>query len=154
AGQESEDRRRAQRDLREAQRRDDGEAQRYRRRRQEDAGGSGRGLPQGERPDLIANRLMAERERATAAAFADLSAFVHGLRFGRLREEVAASAGRSLPDLPGVAAAGSRTRAAAIASAYAATQLCGNERNARILFDARRAGLAGAAFAGATTIDS
>src|SRR6266496_5767789 len=41
-----------------------------------------------------------------------------------------------------------------IASAYAATQLCGRDRNARILFDGRRSGLAGAAFAGASTIDA
>jgi len=53
-----------------------------------------------------------------------------------------------------VAAGGSRTPVAAIASAYAATQLCGSDRNARIMFDGRRTGIAGAAFAGATTIDS
>jgi 2-methylcitrate dehydratase PrpD len=56
--------------------------------------------------------------------------------------------------LIGVAVAGSTTQAAAIANAYAATQLCGRDRDARILFDGRRAGLAGAAFAGATTIDA
>ena len=97
---------------------------------------------------------MAERERAATATFADVSAFVRGLSFDRLPDEVVTSARRSLLDLIGVAAGGSRTRAAAIASAYAATQLCGSDRSARILFDGRRAGLAGAAFAGATTIDS
>jgi 2-methylcitrate dehydratase PrpD len=97
---------------------------------------------------------MAERERAAVAAIADVPAFVRGLSFDRLPDEVVASARRSLLDLIGVAAAGSRTRAAAIAGAYAATQLCGSDRSARILFDGRRAGLAGAAFAGATAIDA
>src|SRR5207249_7321779 len=69
-------------------------------------------------------------------------------------DEVVASARRSLLDLVGVAAAGSRTKAAAIASAYAATQLRGSDCNARILFDGRHSGLAGAAFAGASTIDA
>ncbi|TMI10715.1 MAG: MmgE/PrpD family protein [Betaproteobacteria bacterium] len=99
---------------------------------------------------------MAEGERggSSVAAFADAPAFVRGLTFERLPDDVVASAQRHLLDLIGVAAAGSRTRAAAIASAYAATQLCGRDRNARILFDGRRSGLAGAAFAGASTIDA
>ena len=99
---------------------------------------------------------MAEGERGakSVAAFADVPAFVRGLTFDHLPGEVVASAQRSLLDLIGVAAGGSRTRAAAIANSYAATQLCGSERNARILFDGRRAGIAGAAFAGATTIDA
>ena len=42
----------------------------------------------------------------------------------------------------------------AIANAYAATHLCGRDAGARILFDGRRASVAGAAFAGATTIDA
>ena len=86
--------------------------------------------------------------------FADVPAFVRGLAFDRLPDEVVASARRSLLDLIGIAAAGSRTRAAAIANAYAVTQLCGSDRSARILLDGRRAGIAGAAFAGATTIDA
>ncbi len=99
---------------------------------------------------------MAEGERGakSVAAFADVPAFVRGLTFDHLPGEVVESAQRSLLDLIGVAAGGSRTRAAAIANSYAATQLCGSERNARILFDGRRAGIAGAAFAGATTIDA
>ena len=99
---------------------------------------------------------MAEGERGAdaVAGFADVPAFVRGLRFEHLPDEVVASAQRSLLDLIGVAAAGSRTRAAAIASTYAATQLCGSDRSARILFDGRRSGLAGAAFAGASTIDA
>lgn len=89
-----------------------------------------------------------------AAAFADAPAFVRGLAFDRLPDDVVACAKRNLLDLIGIAAGGSATRAAVIANAYAATQLCGTDRSARILFDGRRAGLAGAAFAGATTIDA
>ncbi len=96
---------------------------------------------------------MAEGERREAA-FADVPAFVRGLAHDALPEGVVASARRSLLDLCGIAAAGSRTRASAIGNAYAATQLLGSDRNARILLDGRRAGLAGAAFAGATTIDA
>ncbi|HEX7138531.1 MAG TPA: MmgE/PrpD family protein, partial [Vicinamibacterales bacterium] len=89
---------------------------------------------------------MAEGERSanSVAAFADVPAFVRGLTFDDLPGDVVASARRSLLDLIGVAAAGSRTKAAAIASAYAVSQLCGSDRSARILFDGRRSGLAGA----------
>jgi len=86
--------------------------------------------------------------------FADVPAFVRGLSFEHLPDAAVASARRSLLDLIGVAAAASATPAAGIAKAYAATQLCGSDRSARILLDGRRAGLAGAAFAGAATIDS
>jgi 2-methylcitrate dehydratase PrpD len=95
-----------------------------------------------------------ERGASSVGAFADVPAFVRGLSFNHLPADVVASVRRSLLDLIGVAAAGSRTKAAAITSAYAATQLCGSDRNARILFDGRRSGLAGAAFAGASTIDA
>ena len=63
-------------------------------------------------------------------------------------------AGRCLLDLIGVAAAGSRTSAAAIANGFAAAQMCSREPGARILFDGRRVSIAGAAFAGASTIDA
>src|SRR5437762_1177841 len=95
-----------------------------------------------------------ERGANAVAVFADVPAFVRGLSFDHLPVDVVASAQRSLLDLIGVAAAGSRTRASAIANAYAATQLCGSGRSARIVFDGRRSGLAGAAFAGASTIDA
>lgn len=97
---------------------------------------------------------MAGGERGARAAFADVPSFVGGLAFDALPGDVVASARRSLLDLIGVAAAASRTRAAAIAGACAATQFGGGDSGARILFDGRRAGLAGAAFAGATTIDA
>src|SRR6186997_2797330 len=84
----------------------------------------------------------------------DVFAFVRDLAFDALPPDVVAQAQRCLVDLIGVAAAGSGTNAAAIANAYAAMQLLGRDRDARILFDGRRAGLAGAAFAGASTIDA
>ncbi|MDQ3445346.1 MAG: MmgE/PrpD family protein [Pseudomonadota bacterium] len=90
----------------------------------------------------------------TTAPFADVAAFARGLSYADLPSDVVAQAQRCLLDLIGVATAGSRTPAAAIVNAYASTQLAGRDRSARILFDGRRAGLAGAAFAGATTIDA
>ncbi len=100
---------------------------------------------------------MAEEDRGTrtpGTTSADVPAFICGLAFSDVPHDVVAQAQRCLQDLVGVAAAGSRMPGAAIANAYAATQLCGRDRDARILFDGRRAGLAGAAFAGATTIDA
>ena len=98
---------------------------------------------------------MAEGDRGTTVVLhASVPAFVRDLAFDELPGDVVRQAQRCLLDLIGVAAVGSRTQAAAIANAFAATQLCGLDRDARILFDGRRAGLAGAAFAGATTIDA
>jgi 2-methylcitrate dehydratase PrpD len=89
-----------------------------------------------------------------AGIFADVPAFVRGLTFADLPADVVAQARRCLLDLIGVAAAGSQTDAAQIVNNYAATQLCSSETEARMLFGGRRASPAGAAFAGATTIDS
>jgi len=98
---------------------------------------------------------MAEGDRSTAAAIdVDVATFVRDLAFDALPADVVAQAQRCLVDLIGVAAAGGATRAAALARAYAASQLLGSDRNARMLFDGRRASLAGAAFAGASTIDA
>lgn len=91
---------------------------------------------------------------AAAARFADIPAFIQELAFDDLPRDVVALAQHCLLDLTGVAAAGSRAPGAAIANAYAVHQLAGRDRDARILFDGRRAGLGGAAFAGATTIDA
>lgn len=96
---------------------------------------------------------MAERDRG-AAAFADVPTFARTLEFSDLPSAVVDQAKRLLLDLIGVAAAGARTPAARIARAYAAAQLGGREQVARMLFDGERAGVAGAAFAGATTIDA
>ena len=89
-----------------------------------------------------------------ATAFPDAASFVRGIAFADLPSEVVLQATRCLLDLIGVAAAGTPTRASAIARSYAASQLCGRDETARILFDGRLAGIAGAAFAGATTIDA
>ena len=88
------------------------------------------------------------------ALFADLAAFTRGLQFSDLPADVVKLAQQCLLDLIGVAVAGSRAPAAAMVNTYAATQMAGRDHNARLLFDGRRAGLAGAAFAGGTTIDS
>ncbi|MDQ6618242.1 MAG: MmgE/PrpD family protein, partial [Pseudomonadota bacterium] len=85
---------------------------------------------------------------------ANLHAFVTELAFDDLPRDVVAQAQRCLLDLIGVAAAGSRTPLAHIVVRHAATQLASVERGARILFDGRVASAAGAAFAGASTIDA
>jgi 2-methylcitrate dehydratase PrpD len=87
-------------------------------------------------------------------AFRGVASFVRGLSFADLPPEVVEQAKRCLLDLIGIAAAGSRTTASALARAYAASQLQGSDEAARMMFDGRRAGIAGAAFAGASTIDA
>jgi len=91
---------------------------------------------------------------ASSDAPAHAASFIHELAWADLPADVVLQARRCLLDLVGVAAAGSRTRSAQLATGYAVEQLGGSTRSARILFDGRRAGLAGAAFAGATTIDA
>lgn len=88
------------------------------------------------------------------AASVDAAGWACSLDFAMLPDNVGRMALRCLKDLIGVAAAGARTRAAAIVNTYASTQMCGREEQARILFDGRRASRAGAAFAGASTIDA
>jgi 2-methylcitrate dehydratase PrpD len=98
---------------------------------------------------------MAEGDRGTKVDIdVDVATFVRNLAFDALPADVVAQAQRCLLDLIGVAAAGGATQAATIARAYAASQLLGRDCNARMLFDGRRVGLAGAAFAGASTIDA
>lgn len=84
----------------------------------------------------------------------DVAGFIHGLHARDLPAEVAALGRACLLDLVGVAAAGRATRLSAIAHDFAAQQLGSNAGGARLLFDGRRAGAAGVAFAGAATIDS
>jgi 2-methylcitrate dehydratase PrpD len=93
------------------------------------------------------------RSSSSAARFAGAADFILHLSFDDLPPGVVAHAQRCLLDLIGVAAAGSRTNAAQIACAHAAKQMRADDE-ARILFDGRRASAAGAAFAGATMIDS
>jgi 2-methylcitrate dehydratase PrpD len=88
------------------------------------------------------------------ARFTDVPDFVQHLRFDDLPADVVHHAKRCLLDLIGVAAAGSRTNGAQIAVHHATTQLRSVDHDARILFDGRRAGPPGAAFAGATMIDA
>jgi 2-methylcitrate dehydratase PrpD len=81
-------------------------------------------------------------------------AFVHALRFRDLPPEVVAQAKRCLLDLVGVAAAGLRTDLSRIVRGYAHRHLGAAGAGARILFDGRRVSPAGAAFAGASTLDA
>src|SRR5450631_741751 len=94
---------------------------------------------------------MAERDRATAANRAPVPQFARTLTYAELPADVVDQAKRCLLDLIGIAAGGSRTPGAAIVAHYVATQLGGQTR---ILLDGRGAGVAGAAFAGASTIDA
>jgi 2-methylcitrate dehydratase PrpD len=94
------------------------------------------------------------RSGRSLKAVCPLYSFVREPTFADLPDDVVRQGERCLLDLIGVAAAGSRTSGAAMVNAYAATQMCGRDSEARILLDGRRAGLAGAAFAGATTIDA
>ena len=88
-----------------------------------------------------------------AAAVLDWS---RDLAFEDLPEEVVAQARRCLIDLIGVAAAGSRSPNAAISADLAAAQMAAGPGapRARILVDGRAVSPAGAAYAGATAIDS
>ncbi len=81
-------------------------------------------------------------------------AFIRATAFADLPADVVALAQRCVLDLIGVAAAGSRAPAAALVNAYAYNHLAAREEQARMLFDGRRAGMAGAALAGATMIDA
>lgn len=80
--------------------------------------------------------------------------FIHGLTFAQLPAEVVHQARRCLLDLVGVAVSGRQTQLSRIAHDFAVDHLGAGRKGARLLFDGRRASAAGAAFAGATTIDS
>jgi 2-methylcitrate dehydratase PrpD len=96
----------------------------------------------------------ADSARAETTGFTDVPAFARELTFADLPRDVVKQAQRCLLDLIGVAAAGSRTSAATIVNGFAAMQMCGRDPGARMLFDGRRVSIAGAAFAGASTIDA
>lgn len=81
-------------------------------------------------------------------------AFIHDLRFADLPVAVVHQARRCLLDLVGVAAAGRQTELSRIVHGLAVRQMGASEGGARLIFDGRRASAAGAAFAGASTIDS
>ena len=81
--------------------------------------------------------------------------FIHGLRFADLSPDVINQSKRCILDLIGVTVAGRSTKLSKIAHDYAAQQLCAiPSQSAHLLFDGRKASRAGAAFAGAFTIDS
>ena len=84
----------------------------------------------------------------------DVAAVVRMLQLDAMPADVVAQAQRCVLDLIGVAAGGARTPAASIVNAYAASHMTSRASEARLLFDGRRASRAGAAFAGATTIDA
>ena len=84
----------------------------------------------------------------------NIAEFTHGLSLDAMPSDVVRQAERCLLDLIGVAAGGARTPAASIVNAYAASHMTSRASEARLLFDGRRASRAGAAFAGATTIDA
>lgn len=80
--------------------------------------------------------------------------FIHKLRFEALPDPVVHQAKRAFLDLVGVAAAGTETRLSEIVRRFAVNNLGAGRNGARILFDGRLASLSGAAYAGASTIDS
>ncbi|WID96643.1 MmgE/PrpD family protein [Bosea vestrisii] len=80
--------------------------------------------------------------------------FIHDLRVADLPADVACQAQRCLLDLVGVAAAGRETELSRIVHDFAVRQMGASEGGSRLIFDGRRASAAGAAFAGASTIDS
>jgi len=80
--------------------------------------------------------------------------FIHRLTFSSLPAEVVHQARRCLLDLVGVAISGRQTELSRIAHDFAVDHLGAGRKGARLLFDGRPASAAGAAFAGATTIDS
>ncbi|SAL33320.1 MmgE/PrpD family protein [Caballeronia turbans] len=84
----------------------------------------------------------------------DASRFTHALRFEMLPDAVVRDAQRRLLDLFGIAAAGTSTRMSSIAREHALDCFAAGRTPARMLFDGRIASAAGAAFAGAATIDS
>ena len=84
----------------------------------------------------------------------DVIRFTRTLTRDAIPLDVIEQAQRCLLDLIGVAAGGSRASAATIINAHATSQIASRDYGARLLFDGRRASIAGAAFAGAATIDA
>ena len=85
----------------------------------------------------------------------DVISFTRDLTFADLPAAVVAQARRCLLDLVGVAASGRRTDLARIVTGHAARQFgSGAAHGARMIFDGRRVSAVGAAYAGASVIDS
>lgn len=85
-----------------------------------------------------------------------LTDFIHDTRFADVPPSVVAMARMCCLDLVGVASAGRRTALSRIAHDHASRHLAAGDgiRGARLLLDGRTVSAAGAAFAGAATIDS
>jgi 2-methylcitrate dehydratase PrpD len=80
--------------------------------------------------------------------------FIRETDLADLPGPVIAQAKRCLLDLIGVAAGGRRTDLSRIAHAFARSQMGAGAGGARMIFDGRRVGAVGAAYAGASTIDA
>ena len=89
-----------------------------------------------------------------SVAPAGIGAFVRELRYDALPADVVAAAQRCLLDLVGTASGGVVLDASRISRDAAVAHMGGTTMTARILLDGRKTGLAGAAFAGAATIDA
>lgn len=84
----------------------------------------------------------------------DVLSFVHDVKAADLPTQALHEGRRCLLDLIGVAASGRTTPLSRIVHDFAVRQMGASEGGARLLFDSRRASAAGAAYAGASTIDS
>jgi 2-methylcitrate dehydratase PrpD len=91
---------------------------------------------------------------ALDAPIVDVATFVRALAFDDMPDDVVARAKWCLRDLIGIGAAAARLPSARIVDTYAAAHMTSADAQARLLFDGRRASRAGAAFAGAATIDA
>ena len=80
--------------------------------------------------------------------------FIHDLKFSDIPASAVHQARRCLLDLAGVAASGRKTILSRIVHDFAFRQLGSREKGSRLLFDGRYASAAGAAYAGASTIDA
>jgi len=83
-----------------------------------------------------------------------VNSFIHDLHARDLPPAVQRQASSCLMDLVAVAAAGSRTRLAALARDHACHHLGGSDQRGRLYFDGRRTSPVGAAFANAAAIDA
>ena len=80
--------------------------------------------------------------------------FIHDLQFSDIPATAVHQARRCLLDMAGVAASGRKTNLSRIVHDFAFRQMGSTEKTARLLFDGRRISAAGAAYAGASTIDA
>ncbi len=80
--------------------------------------------------------------------------FIHDLQLSDIPASAVHQARRCLLDIAGVAASGRKTHLSRIVHDFAFRQMGSTEKTARLLFDGRRVSPAGAAYAGASTIDA